>query len=180
MDTRTVARLGGAMVACAVIGYFPFVRGTRVPLLGLFDFGMHELGHLVFIWAGHTIHFLAGSATQVAVPAGLGVAFWLWGNLPASAIMVAWTGASLWDVSVYVADAPYQRLPLIGGQHDWATLLGDWGLVGSAGSIAATLSAIGLLLVGVSMVLCCLPAFLPDMWSADAGRRPAPAEPWVG
>ncbi len=28
------------------------------------------------------------------------------------------------DVSIYIADAPFQRLPLIGGSHDWAYLLG--------------------------------------------------------
>jgi hypothetical protein len=160
VDTKYLARLGGAMAACAVIGFFPFVRGTRVPLLGLFDFGIHELGHLLFVWAPRTVHFLAGSALQVLVPAGLAVAFWWWGNLPAVAIMTAWTGANLWDVSVYVADAPYQRLELWGGgQHDWATLLGQWGAIDAAPGIAATLSVTGALLVIGAMVLCAVPAF---------------------
>jgi hypothetical protein len=30
-------------------------------------------------------------------------------------------------VSVYIADAPVQALPLIGGEHDWAYLLGSRG-----------------------------------------------------
>ena len=159
-----MARLVGAMAACAVIGWFPYVRGTEVPLLGLFDFGIHELGHLLFIWAGHTVHFLAGSVLQVAVPAGLAVLFWLWGNLPAVAVTTAWAGASLHDVSVYVADAPFQRLVLWGGgQHDWATLLGDWGLIGAAGGIAATLSVLGGLLVLAAMALCAAPAFVPAL-----------------
>ena len=34
-----------------------------------------------------------------------------------SAFVLAWAGASAWDVSVYIADAPYQRLALIGGQR---------------------------------------------------------------
>jgi hypothetical protein len=160
MDSKYLARLGGAMAACAVIGYFPFVRGTRVPLLGLFDFGIHELGHLLFIWAGRTVHFLAGSLLQVAVPVGLAVAFWWWGNLPAVAIMTAWAGANLWDVSVYVADAPYQRLALWGGgQHDWATLLGGWGAIDAADEIAGILSVLGGVAVIGAMVLCAIPAF---------------------
>lgn len=167
MDTKYLARLGAAMLACAVIGFFPFVRGTRVPILGLVDFGIHELGHLLFVWAGRTVHFLAGSAAQVLVPAGLAIAFWWWGNLPAVAVMTAWTGASLWDVSVYVADAPYQYLELWGGgRHDWATLLGGWGAVDAADEIARSLSALGGLLVVAAMVLCAVPAF------AAVGRAP--------
>lgn len=157
-----MARLAGAMAACAVIGYFPYVKGVDVPLLGLFDFGIHELGHMLFIWAGHTVHFLAGSVMQVVVPAGFAVLFFLWGNLPAVAITTAWTGASLYDVSVYVADAPYERLQLWGGgQHDWATLLGDWGMISAADEIAAGLSLLGGLLVIAAMVLCAVPAFVP-------------------
>lgn len=159
------------MVAVAVIGWFPFVAGTRVPLLGLFDFGIHELGHLLFIWAGRTVHFLAGSVVQVLVPAGLAVAFWWWGNLPAVAVMTAWTGANLWDVSVYVADAPYQALPLWGGgQHDWATLLGQWNAIDRAGDIAGVLSFVGGVLVVGALVLCVVPAF--SAWDLRARTEP--------
>ncbi|MEX1280211.1 MAG: hypothetical protein AB1Z55_05770 [Acidimicrobiia bacterium] len=170
MDTKYLLRLGGAMVACAVIGWFPFVAGTRVPLLGLFDFGIHELGHLLFIWAGRTVHFLSGSVLQVAVPIGLTLAFLRWGNLPAAAVTTAWTGANLWDVSVYVADAPYERLVLWGGgQHDWATLLGGWDAIHLADEIAAVLSGLGGVLVVGAMALCALPAFAPGLRSAPAG-----------
>jgi hypothetical protein len=38
-------------------------------------------------------------------------------------VCLAWAGTSARDSSVYIADAPYERLPLIGGDHDWAFLL---------------------------------------------------------
>lgn len=160
-------RLGAAMVGCAVVGYFPFVRGTRVPVLGLFDLGIHELGHMLFIWAGHTVHFIMGSVFQVIVPAGLAVAFLIWRNWPAAAFLVAWTGASMADVAVYIADAPYERLQLIGGEHDWATLLWEWGRMDQAATIAGVVNGTGMVLVAVSLVMCVLPAFVDGLWSAD-------------
>ncbi|MEX1288495.1 MAG: hypothetical protein AB1Z57_11205, partial [Acidimicrobiia bacterium] len=119
---------------------------------------------------GRTVHFISGSALQVAVPIGLTLAFLRWGNLPAAAVTTAWTGANLWDVSVYVADAPYERLVLWGGgQHDWATLLGGWDAIHLADEIAAVLSGLGGVLVVGAMALCALPAFAPGLRSAPAG-----------
>ena len=39
-------------------------------------------------------------------------------------LCLAWAGTSAHNASVYIADAPYEALPLIGGSHDWAFLLG--------------------------------------------------------
>ncbi len=145
---RVTTKYMAAMVGCALLGFFPFVRGMRVPLLGLFDLGIHELGHLLFVWAGDTVHFLAGSAIQVLVPLGLAGYFWLARRDPAaSALLVAWAGASTADVAVYVADAPFERLQLIGGEHDWAHLLRTHDLMHLAGPLAAWTKGIGGLLV---------------------------------
>ena len=43
----TTGKWIGAAIACLVLAWFPFVRDTRVPLLGLVDLGFHELGHLL-------------------------------------------------------------------------------------------------------------------------------------
>lgn len=122
------ARPGAAMVAVAVLAWFPVVVGGRVPLLGYFDLGMHELGHLLTIPLPQPLNAAAGSFTQLAVPLVLAGYFWLSrGERLSAAVCIAWCGANLYDVAVYVADAPYQRLPLLGGDnvyHDWAYLLG--------------------------------------------------------
>jgi hypothetical protein len=153
MDRRTL-RFLGTMVACAVVGFFAFVRGVRVPILGHFDFGMHELGHLLFIWAPEVVHFLAGSVWQVVVPLGLAGYFWsIRRDLASTAFLLAWTGASLHDVSVYIADAPYERLPLIGGDHDWAFLLHGWDKMDLAEPLAAWVAGIGGFLVVASIGL---------------------------
>jgi hypothetical protein len=37
-----------------------------------------------------------------------------------SALCLGWAATSAADAARYVADAPYERLELIGGDHDWA------------------------------------------------------------
>ena len=144
--TQTAAALGGALFLL----FWPFVLGRRVPLLGWADLGFHELGHLVATPFGTVVHFLAGSTTQVLVPVGLGVYFWFsQRDRLAAALMLAWAASSFQDVSVYIADAPHKRLPLIGGHHDWAFLLGRWRLIDHAGGIASMVWFIGLV-AGVS------------------------------
>ena len=59
------------------------------------------------------------------------------------------------DASVYIADAPYQRLELIGGEHDWAFVLGHEGLdrLHQAAQIASTVRGIGVLILIVAIGL---------------------------
>jgi hypothetical protein len=113
--------------------------------------------------------FLAGSLTQVAVPLGLAVYFGVSrDDLHATGITLAWAAASTQDVSVYVADAPFQRLPLIGGQHDWAFLLGPAGFGGmdQAAGLARTVWLVGLALL-IAGVSACVTGAVRD------GRAPA-------
>lgn len=128
-----------AALATAV-AWFAFVAHREVPILDLFDLAIHEVGHLLAAFMPRMVMFVAGSAAQVMVPLGLA---WYFGvhrsDAAGGGFCLAWAGASLWDVSVYVADAPVQALPLIGGgQHDWAFLLGPqgWDVVHRADDIA--------------------------------------------
>lgn len=151
---RSTLKYGLTMLGCATIAFFPFIRGTRIPLLGWFDFGMHELGHLLFAWAGETIHFVAGSLVQVLVPTALTGYFWWTRRNPAAvALMVSWIGANLWDVSVYIADAPFERLSLVGGDHDWAFILHKYDAMDLAPGLAAGVRWAGVLVVFVSLML---------------------------
>ena len=122
-------RYAAAAVLAAVIAWFAFVAHREVPILDWFDLGVHEVGHMVMLFAPRMAMFLGGSVAQVVVPLALA---WYFGlvrrDLAGGGFCLAWTGASAWDVSVYIADAPVQALPLIGaGEHDWAYLLGPRG-----------------------------------------------------
>ncbi len=95
---------------------FLFTHHLHLPI--------HEAGHMVFLPFGEFMHFLGGSAFQVMFPAFFTGSFILRRDFFAAAITLLWIGDSLIDVSFYVADAYRQELPLIGGEHDWAVLLG--------------------------------------------------------
>jgi hypothetical protein len=151
------------VVACAVIGYFPYVQMRRVPLLGGVDLGFHELGHMLTYAFPEVITAIMGSVFQVAVPLGLAAYFGLKRrDLLAAGLCLAWAGASAADVSVYIADGPYQRLPLIGGSHDWAFLLGPaaFDSMDGAASIAGAVKTVGGLLILAGFALCFWGPFL--------------------
>jgi hypothetical protein len=151
-----VWRYVAGIAACLLLGWFAFVRGTRVPLLGLVDLGFHELGHLVTYVAPDVVTAAMGSITQLAVPLGLAGYFAWRRDLMAGGVCLAWAATSAQDVSVYVGDAPFQRLQLIGGEHDWAYLLGPQhlDLLHRAGTIAGVVKGVGALLLVTGIAAC--------------------------
>lgn len=146
--------------AVVLIGVLSATTGARVPLLWLFDFGIHEFGHLITAWAPWTVTAFAGSFVQVAVPLGL-AAYFAFGRheMWAAAPLLAWAGASLRNVAAYIADAPYQRLELWGGDgvlHDWAQLLQGKPMM-HAGTLAWLANAIGWLAIATALALALAP-----------------------
>src|SRR5262249_59332110 len=86
-----------------------------------------------------------GSIMQCAVPLGLAAYFGWWRKDHVGlAACLAWAATNFQDASVYIGDAPYQRLELIGGEHDWAFVLGPDGLnhMRAAATIASTVRGI--------------------------------------
>ena len=146
------------LVWCAVCGYFAFVRSHRVPLVSLADLGFHELGHLIMyiLPISQILTAAMGSIMQCAVPLGLAVYFGWWRKDNVGMVAcLAWASTNFQDASVYIADAPYERLQLIGSEHDWAFVLGSQGLhrMQDAARIASTVRGIGLMLLLVAVVL---------------------------
>lgn len=152
---------------CAVVAALAWALDGFVPLLGHVDFGIHELGHLLAMALPDSAMLLAGSVLQVAVPVALSVYFWKWRHdTVAATVTLAWAGASLINVGVYVADAQLQQLPIIGSRHDWATLLGRWGVIDMAPNFGGLLGAIGYITIASAAVLAVLPL---------VSRRPSPS-----
>jgi hypothetical protein len=101
------------------------------PPLGIFIIDMinlfiHEAGHFFFKLFGRWIYVLAGSVFQILVPMALLAVTWRQ-NLPQIAYPGFWIGESMVNVSVYIRDAPFKHLKLIGRGliHDWNWLLSD-------------------------------------------------------
>ena len=108
--------------------YDPASPAFRPPviiwIIDLINLYIHEAGHFFFQIFGRWIYFLGGSLFQAFVPLALLIVTWRQ-NPSRAHYSGFWLGESLVNVSVYVRDAPYQRLPLIGKGliHDWNWLL---------------------------------------------------------
>jgi hypothetical protein len=157
-------------IAVVVLGWSSAATGAQVPLLGGVDFGIHEFGHLVTAWAPWLVNAFAGSFLQVAAPLGLAAYFGLVRHeIWAAAPLIAWAGTSTRNVAVYIADAPYQRLELWGGDgvlHDWAQILAGTPMQ-HAEQIAWWTNVAGWALIAGGLVLV--------VWAAFSERRAASA-----
>jgi hypothetical protein len=122
---------GGAVLWCAILGWFALVRSQRVPILGFADVATHELGHVLWWQLTHDelVMLVMGNGTQVLVPLIAGVAFFVVRrNRIALGMCLAWCAAAIADTAVYVYDAPRGELTLMGfgGLGDADQALGDW------------------------------------------------------
>jgi hypothetical protein len=110
------------------------------------DLFIHETGHLIFSIFGRFIGFLGGSLFQIIIPVATILVF-ARSSLRSIPFTLYWTGQSMVNVSIYIGDAPYQRLHLISRAaiHDWKWLLNYTGTMEYAGDIAGTVNAVGLL-----------------------------------
>ncbi len=143
---------------CAALGGIAFIRDESVPLLRGVNLGFHELGHLVFsiVPSNTVITAAAGSTMQCLVPLGLATYFfWRRKDPVGGAACLAWAATNFQEAAVYIADAPTQNLPLIGGDHDWATVLGPdhFDALDRAGAIAGFVHAVGFVLAVSAVVL---------------------------
>lgn len=153
----------GAVVGCLVLGWFA-LQDTRVPVLAHVDLGFHELGHFVCypLPVGELFTAAAGSIAQVAVPLGLALYFLFRRRDHAgAACCTAWAATSAMDVSRYIADAPYERLELLGGDHDWAFFFSAEGIdaMDRATSVAGDVASLGWVLLLAGIVIAVWPAF---------------------
>lgn len=154
------------------------MRGSRVPLLGLVDLGFHELGHLVCypLPVGDLVTAAAGSFTQVAVPVGLAVYFlWRRHDRAGGSVCLAWAATSAMDASRYIADAPYERLELLGGDHDWAFFFSVEGIdaMDKAAGVAGGVVGLAWLLYLAAFAVVARPLWAEAVRpSGRSGRRP--------
>jgi hypothetical protein len=107
---------------------------------------IHEAGHFFFRPLGETLYFMGGSIFQVLFPAAITV--FIWRRWPQHTVYTLfWTGQSMCNAAVYIADAPYKRLHLINPRliHDWNHLCTQLGIMDSATGIAAVVHWFGVI-----------------------------------
>ena len=129
---------------------WPFLLST----FRMFTFlPIHEAGHLLFRLFGRTLYILGGSFWQVMFP----VAWFIIALRQRSQVApfaAFWIGENLMDVSLYIRDAQFMALPLLGGDssgHDWKNLLTQWDAVDDAGTIADITYYLGFIICTLSI-----------------------------
>ena len=132
------------VVAAALVvalAWATFATHGWIPILSPFDLVVHEIGHVLFVWAPTLLMQMGGSITQVALPLVIAACFWWRRDDFAVIVLLAWAAESLNNVSIYVADAQDMVLALVGDDgsgagHDWHNILGTLGRLESTDAIA--------------------------------------------
>lgn len=123
----------------------------------------HEMGHLIFNFAGHFIGSLMGSGTQLLIPLIVIGVFYRQADYFGMAVGGFWVSFSLFELATYVGDARAMELPLVGftddPEHDWFYLLSTTGLLNFDTTLAflirivATLSGVASLAFAVWLLV---------------------------
>jgi hypothetical protein len=135
-DTTTFALFSGASLGGALL----ILQFDFVPILDHINLAFHESGHAFFGLLGNLMHWLGGTLGQFVFPLACLVHFLRRAQLLQAAACAYWACENLRYVAFYLGDARSRALPLVGGgEHDWAYLLGRWGLLEHDRSIAGFL-----------------------------------------
>jgi len=129
---------------------FQLVRGTGFPqFMDLVFIPIHEGGHLLFRFFGEFIAVAGGTLLQLGVPLMLASYFILHRQVQGAAFCVFFFFEQFLPISVYMADARAQELPLltVGDSdyviHDWNYLFDRLGLLDHDTQIAHAVRVIG-------------------------------------
>lgn len=133
-------------------------------LFGGVNFGVHELGHLVFSPFGEFMAVAGGSLAQLLLPIAAAVLFATQRDRYAVAICVMWLAISLADVAIYAGDARALELELVsmsddGGDHDWNYLLRSMNILNADLAIARSMRIVSVLLLAGGTIMAAMSSF---------------------
>ena len=127
-------------------------------IFGGITLGIHELGHVIFGFAGEFVSVAGGSVMQLAAPVISALLFLRQRDYFGVAVAGAWLSLSLFHLAVYIGDARAQVLPLvnIGGgeaEHDWFYLLARTGLLAYDAQLSGLTLLAGFVMLIASLLL---------------------------
>jgi hypothetical protein len=153
---RVASLLVLAVLTLAILGRgLTPSSGGALWFIHLVDLVFHEAGHPIFGLLGGFMGALGGSLNQVLVPAVCTGSFLWRGQLGAAAVTLFWTGESIVDVAIYVADGRDMKLPLLaeGLTHDWNWILSELSLRDQAEPIGRAVFALGVVVLLAALAL---------------------------
>jgi hypothetical protein len=155
MDPRTsrLARLA-FLVVLALYGVMSLRSPGDGRLMDSVDLAIHETGHLVFAPFGEFLTMLGGTLFQLLLPTAFVAHFLRRKERFGAAVCLWWVAQNCWNISVYVADARAQELPLVGGgEHDWFYLLSALRWLENDLALARAVHGAGVLIFIASLAL---------------------------
>lgn len=158
-DALDWARGRNGWVRLPLLLWFAWIlaRHLRDPdydsLFGGLNLAIHEGGHLLFGWFGELAGIAGGTILQLAAPLIAGAIFRRQRDWFAVAVATCWLSTNLFEVARYAGDARARALPLVSPAtgdpvHDWAYLLGRFGLLSHDAAVAGGLR----FLAGIAML----------------------------
>ena len=145
-EWKPISRTAGIGWLCFYFLFLVYAARDRSGFLFL-DYAnlmIHEAGHPFFSWFGYTIMILGGTLAELIVPLLCAVYFFWQREIAGTAFCGFWFFENFSYIGTYMADARAQELPLVGsGDHDWAILFGQWGLLMLDHKIGGAMHAIG-------------------------------------
>jgi hypothetical protein len=123
------------------------------------NFGVHELGHLVFSPFGEWITIAGGSFTQLLLPIAAAALFLHQKDRYAVGVCIIWLAISLADVAIYAGDARALELDLVSmsdddaGGHDWNYLLDSMDMLRADLAVARGMRATAFVLLVAGSIL---------------------------
>jgi hypothetical protein len=149
---NTVRYARAALTSLLLTYGIALLRSPAFAIIDNVNLPIHETGHIVFGPFGEFIGALGGSLFQVLFPAVFVVYFLRRKDSHSASIALWWVAENLWNVAIYIADAQEQELPLVGGgEHDWAYLLAEMGVLRHDDQIAAMVRFVGTMLFVVAI-----------------------------
>jgi hypothetical protein len=110
---------------------------------------IHEGGHLLFSYFGHTLMVAGGTLLQLGVPLMLATYFTYQRQAPGVAFSSFFFFENFLNVATYMADSRRMELQYVTvgdpdfAEHDWATMFSQLGVLVYDTKIAAVVRAIG-------------------------------------
>jgi hypothetical protein len=162
-------------VLIAARGLTPSSGGV-LAFVHLIDLVFHEAGHVIFGLFGRFLGILGGSLNQVLIPAVCTACFLRQRQVAAAAVTLFWTGESIVDVAIYVADGRDMALPLLaeGLIHDWNWILSELSLRNQAPALGRAVFALGLAVMGAALALLAADGWRAACYPRATGDRTMP------
>lgn len=150
--------MGLALLIC-----YPYF--TQNSVYGIFEWAIlpfHEAGHYILMpFAPRTLMVAAGSIVQICLPLSFAIYFFFKRKEPfSSCIPMLWLFGSMQQMAIYMKDARFLLLPLLGADptegHDWNYLFGKIHLLHKSveiGDFFLSFARVGICLTLIAMAI---------------------------